>query len=65
MKLSKIIVMVGYAALAVGVLMDVWNYFAEREVFSDIVTIPFYAVALIGIAYESSRIKKEKNRNKK
>ena len=56
--------MVGYAALAVGVLMDVWNYFAEREVFSDIVTIPFYAVALIGIAHEYSKIKKEK-RNKK
>ena len=65
MKLSKIIVMVGYAALAVGVLMDVWNYFAGREVFSDIATIPFYAVALIGIAHEYSKIKKAKKRNKK
>lgn len=56
--------MIGYAALAAGVIMDLWNMIADREVFSTALTLPFYVVALVGLICDYVRIKKENRENK-
>ena len=56
--------MIGYVALVVGVVMDLWNMIADREVFSTALTIPFYVVALAGLICDYVRTNKEKKKEK-
>jgi spore maturation protein SpmB len=64
LKILKTVGMIGYVALVVSVVMDLWNMIADREVFSTALTLPFYAVALVGLVCDYVRIKKEHRENK-
>lgn len=64
LKLLRIFGIIGYVALAVGVLMDVANMVTDRSVFSTAVTLPFYVAALAGLIADYIRIQKEKKANK-
>ena len=64
LKISKTVGMIGYVALVVGVIMDLWNMIADREVFSTALTLPFYVVTLVGLVCDYVRIKKENRKNK-
>ena len=64
LKLLRIFGMIGYAALAIGVVMDLVNLFGSTEVFSTSVTLPFYIVALAGMICDYIRMNREKKMNK-
>ena len=64
LKILKTVGMIGYVALVVGVVMDLWNIIADREVFSTTLIIPFYVVALAGLICDYVRTNKEKKKEK-
>ena len=64
LKILKTVGMIGYVALVVGVVMDLWNMIADREIFSTMLTLPFYVVALAGLICDYVRTNKEKKKEK-
>ena len=64
LKVLRIVGIIGYVALVIGVGMDLANLISDKDIFSATVTLPFYIAALIGLICDYVRTNKEKKANK-